>query len=363
MLLTHSHPHATPPTGFEDCFTVCLYTHRKALLLLLLLLLEYAIKYAALHLTKKVYAGEESPTAEQLKHAATLFMERLEGMTTLEVYKELVRVPGIAETLAGKFCQYTLPTTTWQQCMLPTIDRHALVQLNDTLFDGFDLTKEEMVFALASTATNAVGGKVTSLAKAVAQEAILFRKTVRKTYSFLPPFLPFLSRLTLTLLYVHVPLCTSTQVDLFASIKGFKGDDKDLHKECVAMLRQVPSDEAFDEFKASFARLRTRMPFASAPKDKKANKFDYDTLATKINAKGKEIAKKKKKKKVTKAKVTKGKSVADYFKVVGADVAARAAADVAATAPVDEGAHDVGDDEDDEVAMRLGADIPCVDIP
>jgi hypothetical protein len=163
---------------------------------------------------------------------------------------------------------------------------------------------------------------------------------------------------------VHVPLCTSTQVDLFASIKGFKGDDKDLHKECVAMLRQVPSDEAFDEFKASFARLRTRMPFASAPKDKKANKFDYDTLATKINAKGKEIAKKKKKK-VTKGRVTKAKSVADYFKVVGADVAvaARAAADVDAVAPVDEGAHDVGDDEDDEVAMRLGADIPCVDIP
>ena len=132
------------------------------------------------------------------------------------------------------------------------------------------------------------------------------------------------------------------------------------------MLRQVPSDEAFDEFKASFARLRTRMPFASAPKDKKANKFDYDTLATKINAKGKEIAKKKKKK-VTKANVTKAKSVADYFKVVGADVAvaARAAADVAAAAaaPVDEGAHDVGDDEDDEVATRLGADIPCVDIP
>jgi len=130
------------------------------------------------------------------------------------------------------------------------------------------------------------------------------------------------------------------------------------------MLRQVPSDEAFDEFKASFARLRTRMPFASAPKDKKANKFDYDTLATKINAKGKEIAKKKKKK-VTKGRVTKAKSVADYFKVVGADVAvaARAAADVAAAAPVDEGAHAVGDDEDDEVAMWLGADIPCVDIP
>jgi hypothetical protein len=188
-----------------------LYTHRKALLLLLLLL-EYAIKYAALHLTKKVYAGEESPTAEQLKHAATLFMERLEGMTTLEVYKELVSVPGIAETLAGKFCQYTLPTTTWQQCMLPTIDRHALVQLNDTLFDGFDLTKEEMVFALASTATNAVGGKVTSLAKAVAQEAILFRKTVRKTYSFLPPFLPSSLPSFLVSSYTHAAICACALV-------------------------------------------------------------------------------------------------------------------------------------------------------